>query len=89
MTPYVYEFLYRGADPEGPESPAWHVIMRGLSGEDWPDPPAYGERIFNMQQAAEAGFDLPSLIAGINAAALAEADRLNAALAALQQGDDA
>ncbi|MEI9905901.1 MAG: hypothetical protein WDN06_19805 [Asticcacaulis sp.] len=84
MTPYVYEFLYRGADPdEAVTSPAWHVIMRGLSGETWP-----GERVFNMQQAAEAGFDLPAVIGGINAAALAEVDHLNSILATLQ-GEDA
>ncbi len=85
MTPYVYEFLYRGADPDDTAAqPAWHVIMRGLPDLPWP-----GERIFNMQQAADAGFDLPALIADINADALAEADRANAALAALQQGEDA
>ena len=72
MTPYVYEFLYRGADPDDPSAaPAWHVVMRGLPDMTWP-----GERIFNMSQAAEAGFDLPALIAGINAAALREVERL-------------
>lgn len=83
MIPYVYEFLYRGADPGDPDAaPAWHVIMRALPGENWP-----GERMFNMDQAVAAGFELPDLIAGINAAALAQADRLTARLQAAEGGD--
>lgn len=84
MTPYVYEFLYRGTDPDDPSAaPAWHVVMRGLDGLTWP-----GERIFNMSQAEGAGFALPDVIAGINAATLVEADRLRAQLNQLQQGDE-
>lgn len=85
MTPYVYEFLYRGADPDDPgATSAWHVIMRGLAGENWP-----GERVFNMQQAADAGFELPIIIAGINGGALREIEDLNGILAGLQTGDTA
>ncbi len=86
MTPYVYEFLYRGADPDDPSAtPAWHVVMRGLSGEAWAGLTWPGERIFNMQQAADAGFDLPAIIAGINAATLREVERLSTPI----KGDDA
>ena len=92
MALYVYEFLYRGRDPED-AGPAWHLAL-GQSGRD-----GFGHRLSNgpvmtMSQAADAGYDLPAVIADINAAALREIEKLNAQLGDLrqqlqQQGDQA
>ncbi len=84
MALYVYEFLYRGRSPdEAGATPAWHLIL-GQSGTDGFGAPLPNGPVMTMQQAAGEGHDLPAIIAEINAAALAEVDRLNAQVADLR-----
>lgn len=74
MTKYLYEFLYRGNNPNDSNShAAYHIVIR--------DTETNIEQIMNIQQAQDAGFDLPHLISDINSALLASVDILTNQLA--------
>lgn len=82
--PYVYEFLYRGQPAGGDDAPAWHLKIesreKNAMGKVVPH-----EQTFNMEQAKKAGWDLPKIIAAINADALVELDQGRASIAMLEQ----
>lgn len=73
--PYLYEFLYRGRPAGSAEPPAWHVVIG-----QHVTPPGAAEAQFvasgplTPAQADAAGFPLPAVLAGIDAAALAGRD---------------
>lgn len=88
MSLYVSEFLFRGHEPAGGAAPAWHLVL-GQSGSDAFGAPLPDGPVMTMQQAEAAGYDLPAVIAAINTAALAEAERLGALLAAYEAETEA
>lgn len=65
--PYIYEFLYRGG-----ETPAWHLILR--------DPISNVETVYNMQQAAAAGYSLPTILSSLDTTTLTELEKARALL---------
>jgi hypothetical protein len=81
---YVHEFLWRGRAPDSDEPPAWHITL-AETGTDGFGRPTRSERTLNMTQAIEAGFDLQTIVAGINAAALADAEARRAEIEALRE----
>jgi len=87
MSLYVHEFLFRGRDRDGGEPPAWHLIL-GQSGSDVFGAPLPNGPVMTMQQAIDAGYDLPAIIANINSEALAEIERLNAVAAEFANPED-
>ncbi|MET7245887.1 hypothetical protein ABZT49_21285, partial [Methylobacterium sp. EM32] len=72
---YLYEFLYRGRPAGSAEPPAWHVVLGQRV-----TPPGSAEAQFvasgalTPAQAEGAGFPLSTVLAGIDAAALAGRD---------------
>ena len=70
MAVHIHEFLYRGREGSA-EPPAWHLTLASTGENDFGEP-VRSERTLNMTQAADAGWDLPDIIAAINADALVE-----------------
>ncbi|MFE1602112.1 hypothetical protein [Methylobacterium sp. ID0610] len=87
---FLYEFLFRGRAADDPEPPAWHVILGqvvrlpGAREAQFVDSGA-----LTPAQAAAAGFPLERVLAGIEAAALADRDATAAALSAMTRERDA
>lgn len=88
MTLYIDEFLYRGRAADDIEPPAWHLIMADKITDGFGVVQRH-QRIFNMDQAAKAGYALPEIISTINASALASSDAAKATITALQNQLDA
>jgi len=78
--PYLYEFLWRGRALGDNTPPAFHVIM-AVDGQDEFGKPTHAEQIMNVEQAADAGIDLSTILTGLNASALATVNSLTASLA--------
>ena len=87
---FLYEFLYRGRPGGEARAASWHVILG-----QFVTPPGGGAGQFvasaalTPAQAAAAGFPLERVLAGMEAAALAERDAAVAALAAMTAERDA
>jgi hypothetical protein len=70
MALYVYEFLYRGR-PEGSDQPqAWHLRLGSDVKDELGREPRPGPAM-GVGQAQKNGWELPDVIAAINADALA------------------
>ena len=82
MAIHIDEFLYRGRPEGSAVPPAWHVKLVSLGTDDFGEP-TRTEKTLSMAQAVEAGFDLPGILAAINAELLADLDRKNAEIADL------
>ncbi|TNC14935.1 hypothetical protein FF100_04995 [Methylobacterium terricola] len=88
--PFLYEFLYRGRPAGSAEAPAWHVILGqyvtlpGASNPQFTDSGA-----LTPAQAEAAGYPLATVLAGIDAAALAGRDAALAEAEAARQERDA
>lgn len=81
--PFLYEFLYRG-QPEGSTEPsAWHVVIgQYVTPPGATEPQFVSSGALTPAQAEAAGFPLDTVLAGIDAAALAARDAALSALAA-------
>jgi hypothetical protein len=74
MSLYIKRFEFVAADPDNANSaPAWQLQL-GQSGLDAFNRPFPEGPVMNMVQAAEAGYDLDKIVAGLNVAALHEVD---------------
>ncbi|MGU3386941.1 hypothetical protein ACLBYG_20690 [Methylobacterium sp. D53M] len=84
---HIEEFCWRGR-PEGSDQPAdWHIRLMATGGMDdfnKPIPAALSDPM-TPEQAAAAGFPLPTIFAAINADALAQVTSLQATIATLQK----
>jgi len=83
MAIYFYEFLVRGRE-DG--TVAWHVVQ-AADGTDSFGRPFHDERILSMEQAAAEGITLPSVIAAVNAAAMAELETARARVLVLEEAE--
>lgn len=87
MAIHIHEFLYRGRPEGSAEEPAWHLIVASI-GKDNFGSPTRAERTLNMAQAKEAGWELPKIIAAINADLMRECEALKAVNAEEKQKSD-
>lgn len=82
--PYLYEFLFRGRAPGDDTPAAWHVKIETRvevgGGHVVPH-----ERILNMQQAIDEGWDLKKIGAAINTDALSELEDVRSKVAVLEE----
>ena len=81
MSVYLYEFLYRG-QPDGTGD--FHVVLAGASTDAFGVVTTQQSQAMTPDQAAAAGFPLPTLIAGINGAMATTAAGLQTQLAGAQ-----
>lgn len=80
--PFLYEFLFRGGDPATGAGGAWHIrIAQSVALPGEAAHVVIGGAL-TPEQAAAAGFPLPTVLAAINAEALAQVASLNGSLAA-------
>lgn len=82
-TPFPYEFLFRGSDPEdNATSDAWHYEVRarlpiGLSGTQDYD----STGVMPIALAESKGYTLPTVISSINTSVMVQSERLTNELA--------
>ena len=81
MSVYLYEFLYRG-QPDGTGD--FHVVLAGTSTDAFGVVTTQQSKAMTPDQAAAAGFPLPTIIAGINGAMSTTISGLQSQLAAAQ-----
>lgn len=76
---YIEEFLYRGRRKDDTRPTGWHIII-GVEGNDPLGRPYPPMPIMASGQAIEQGWDIPEILAEINAETLAdlEAERASA-----------
>lgn len=88
MTVWVEEVLFRGNPNDG--TFAYHVVLGAMTVDPFTQKqtPAF-QGPMTAEQAAAAGYDLGTLISGLNAAALVANTALTAQVAALQAQLDA
>lgn len=78
---YFEGFVFRGRPPGDDRPAAWHVEMGRFIDLEGDGRTMLPSRVLTPEQAEAAGFDLKSVLTGINTAALAERDHLVAVLA--------
>ena len=83
MAIFIHEFLYRGRPEGAAEPPAWHLTLVSTGTNDFGET-VRSEKTLTMAEAQAAGWDLPEIIAAINAETLIELDAKRAEVVALQ-----
>lgn len=82
---YFYEFLYRGRPANSTTPPAWQVILAVDSTDAFGNVRTDLLPAMTPEQAEAAGSSLPTIIAAINAASLAQVTALQEQVTALQE----
>lgn len=86
MAVFLFEFLFRGVDPNGanPGGASYHVIL-GQSGVDtWGAPTVQLSQAMTPAQAVAAGYTIPAIASAINTATMATNTQLAAQVVELQ-----